>query len=338
MNFGRTALIVIFALIAMTSQWQVLAHDARPVAIEINQAADLSLALRIRAPNSLDRRFAPTPRLPQFCNRIGAAVPVESIGATVIHYKFQCDASLSGQLIAIDYPVMNPSLSSVFKLTLAAGDPITHLAPPGVTQWRAPAEVSSSSVAASFTRLGVRHIWLGFDHLMFIICVLLIARTGWKIISAITGFTLAHSLTLALSALGVIQLSVAAIEAVIALSIVYVAAEIIRNDQTTLAWRYPVLIASGFGLLHGLGFASVLSEIGLPQNHQLPALLFFNIGVEIGQIAFISLLIFAKIFVYDVFITPRLSNIKAPIGAAVAYAIGGICAFWFFERSLSVFA
>ena len=122
---------------------------------------------------------------------------------------------------------------------------------------------SRFSVAQTYAGLGIKHILLGFDHLLFLICLLFIAGTGKRIFITITGFTLAHSLTLVLSALNIVKLSIAPVEAIIALSIVFLATEIAKGRRNTLTWRYPVTVSASFGLLHGFGFAAVLNEIGL---------------------------------------------------------------------------
>ena len=155
-----------------------------------------------------------------------------------------------------------------------------------------------TTVAVQYTWLGMEHIWIGFDHLLFVLCLIWIAGSLRRILITITGFTLAHSVTLALSALQIVVLPVPPIEAVIALSVLFLATEIARGEggfngakgangaSGALTWRYPIAVSSTFGLLHGLGFAAVLNEIGLPQTELVTGLVFFNVGVEIGQVVF----------------------------------------------------
>src|SRR5262249_12325133 len=145
-------------------------------------------------------------------------------------------------------------------------------------------------VASTYLFLGVEHIWSGVDHLLFVLALLLLVK-GWKrLIGTITAFTVAHSITLAAATLGFVHVPGPPVEACIALSIVFVAAEIVRSRQggPGVTERWPWVIAFTFGLLHGLGFASVLNEVGLPQNAIPVALLFFNVGVEVGQLLFIA--------------------------------------------------
>ena len=135
--------------------------------------------------------------------------------------------------------------------------------------------------------IGIEHLLLGFDHILFVIMLLYLVRSSWQILKVVTSFTIAHSLTLALSALELVQLSSAPVEAVIAGSIVLLAYENLQK-KGSVSKTFPVLIAFGFGLLHGLGFAGAVAEIGLPEESQLIALLLFNIGIELGQLAIIA--------------------------------------------------
>jgi hydrogenase/urease accessory protein HupE len=184
--------------------------------------------------------------------------------------------------------------------------------------------------------LGVRHILEGYDHLLFLMCLMLIARTGRRILITITGFTIAHSITLALSALGVVRVPIPAVEAAIALSIVFLAVEIVRGDPNSLTYRYPIAVSSSFGLLHGFGFAAVLGETGLPQTEIPAALLFFNLGVELGQIIFLLAVIAAYQLVR--FAGRALANYDLsidalrPLQTPAAYAVGILGSFWMIQR------
>ena len=195
---------------------------------------------------------------------------------------------------------------------------------------------SPLAVIRQYTQLGIQHIWAGTDHLLFILCLIFVAGIGSKLWWTITGFTLTHSITLGLSAMNIIDISVGAVEACIALSILFLATEIAKfhTNRQSLTYRYPVVVSSIFGLLHGMGFAAVLSEIGLPQSSKITALLFFNIGVEIGQILFIiGLLVIAflakKILLPHIHHRAEVSSIALKIGI---YAIGSLAAFWLFTR------
>ena len=177
-------------------------------------------------------------------------------------------------------------------------------------------------------RLGFEHILAGLDHLLFIAGLTLITSIR-KLPWVITGFTIAHSLTLAATSLGLVSLPSGPVEALIALSIVFLAVEAVKrmDGAKGLASTYPWLLSFGFGLLHGFGFAGALGEIGLPAGSELSALLFFNIGVELGQLIFLVALLI--IF----WVAGRILHIETRLGARVlAYGIGAIGAFWVFER------
>ncbi|WP_309497634.1 HupE/UreJ family protein [Sulfurovum sp.] len=189
------------------------------------------------------------------------------------------------------------------------------------------------NMAMTYFILGVEHILEGFDHLLFVLALLLLVGNIRVLIWTITAFTLAHTMTLILSSLDIVYLSISAVEAIIALSIVFVAAEVVyaMRGREYLSKKYPWLIAFGFGLIHGLGFAEALKEIGLPQNEIVPSMIFFNIGVEIGQLLFVAaILLFTWIF-RSIIIKHRYIY-----KTVVAYAIGSIATFWFLERVLTV--
>jgi hypothetical protein len=190
-------------------------------------------------------------------------------------------------------------------------------------------------VARTYTALGVEHILTGIDHLLFVLALLILTRGGWKLVKTVTAVTVSHSLTLTAATLGWVHVPPPPVEACIALSIMFVAAEIlrVRQGETTFTARNPWLVAFVFGLMHGLGFAGGLSEAGLPVTHIPVALLFFSIGVETGHFLFIGVVLTSWWLV-------RRSPITLPRWADLvpSYAIGGIAAFWFLERTLSIVA
>ncbi len=188
---------------------------------------------------------------------------------------------------------------------------------------------SGWSVAALYLNLGVEHILLGIDHLLFVLGLIIITGGTWLLVKTVTAFTVAHSITLALATLGYVHVPPAPVEALIALSIVFVAVEIVRlhQGQEGLTARAPWLVAFGFGLLHGLGFAGALSEVGLPARHIPVALLFFNVGVEVGQLAFIAAVLGLMALARWIrFARPRWADMAIP------YAVGSIAMFWVIER------
>ena len=189
------------------------------------------------------------------------------------------------------------------------------------------AKTGRGQVAQTYFALGIEHILLGFDHLLFVIGLVLLIRRGRQVVTTVTMFTLAHSLTLALTTLGWFAVARRPLELCIALSIVFLAREIVRPDGTpSLAKRLPGLVAFVFGLLHGLGFAAALAEIGLPSG-EVP--LTFNLGVEAGQLAVV-----AGAFAVLTGIARLRPAALGPVRAAAAYGIGITAAYWLFERAL----
>lgn len=205
-----------------------------------------------------------------------------------------------------------------------------------------PLRQSGLTVAGVYLKLGVEHILLGIDHLLFVLALLIIASGTMQLIKTITAFTVAHSITLALATLGFVHVPSTPVEAVIALSIVFVALVIVRQrspsppsggegrsegGQTSLAIRAPWIVAFTFGLLHGFGFAGALTEAGLPEGHIPLALLFFNIGVEAGQLLFIVFVLGIIGMLYRIRIAfPRWVQLVPP------YAIGSVAMFWVIQR------
>lgn len=191
-----------------------------------------------------------------------------------------------------------------------------------------PGETSTFDVIKTYTMLGIEHILLGIDHLLFVLALIMITKGKWKILKTITAFTIAHSITLSLAALGYVNFSGAPVEAVIAMSIVFLALEILKNinGEQTLTSRKPWIVAFSFGLLHGFGFAGALSEIGLPQQEIPMALAFFNIGVELGQLIFV-LVVLGAIKLLSMYKKWPSYSKQTP-----AYAIGSVAAFWMIQR------
>ena len=199
-----------------------------------------------------------------------------------------------------------------------------------------PRAAGPAGVAALYGRLGVEHILSGFDHLLFVFGLVLLVAGRRRLVATVTAFTAGHSVTLALASLGVVHVPPAPTEAAIALSIYVLAIELTRSRgsrQKGPTWlrRSPWSMAALFGLLHGLGFAGALSEVGLPEGEIPAALLAFNVGIEIGQLAFVALVVAAG---WALARLPR--RLPAPLVRSPAYVIGSLAAFWFFERFAGV--
>lgn len=313
------------------------AHEARPLSVYAVEQSPGAVTLSWRAPPSIVAGNAPRVELRGSC--VPAATARHAADSLSGRGLYRCATGLAGASLVVSYPLYNPSISTLARLSRASGEISTRVLGPGAAEWRIPPPESFARAATGFFRLGVAHIALGLDHLLFLGGLLVLAGTPRRILITATGFTLAHSATLALVALDAVRVSVPAVEAVIALSIAFVAAEIARGDRSTLAWRRPAAVAALFGLVHGAGFASALAEIGLPQTEKISALLFFNLGVEAGQIAAILCALGAlRILAAARSAAGRIGPFPQGAPRAFAYGLGAVSAWWFFDRAAALFA
>jgi hydrogenase/urease accessory protein HupE len=262
------------------------AHDARPLSITIAEQARHLYRVERRVPPSVDADNQPGIHWPSDCRSLHQAAHTDAPAQPSSTF-ISCAQGIEGRSISIHYALFNPSISTLIRMTALDGTNLTAVLPPEKAEWIIPLAPSRQRVAWEYLLLGIKHIWTGFDHLLFVAGLLILAGTGRRILFVITGFTIAHSITLSLSALHLIDFPVIPTEASISLSILFLAHEIGREKKDSLAFRFPLLVSSTFGLLHGLGFAAALGEIGLPANEITVGLLFFNLGVELGQIGFI---------------------------------------------------
>ncbi len=312
------------------------AHESRPLYIEITERDGGVFAMHWRTPASVPRFNLPEVAL-TVCEAASPVGTARGPGGPVSQRLYRCGEGLAGAALEIRYPVHNPSVSTLLRVTWMSGESRSVLASPKETSIALPAPETTGGVAGEYFALGVEHILLGYDHLLFVACLVLIAGTLRRMLVTITGFTIAHSITLALAALQLVRVPVPPVEATIALSVVFLATELVRDRRETLTWRYPIAVSGSFGLLHGFGFASVLSEIGLPQTEVPAALLFFNIGVEAGQIAFVLALISAFLLAGSVLRRLGIVAIATNVGSRrlqrpAGYAVGLCASYWLVVR------
>ena len=322
MNVLRT--LALFALLLLSAQ--SAAHEVRPGYLRIQQVDAETYDVLFRVPARGDLRLGLYARMPEHCETRGDVRSYQQGGAFVERWVATCEGGITDHEVAIDG--LSATLTDVLGRyeRLDGTTQIARLTPSDYAFTITDSE-SWQQVASTYTTLGIEHILLGIDHLLFVLALLMIVA-GWrKLVATVTAFTLAHSITLAAATLGWVHVPQAPVEAVIALSILFVAAEIIhwRQGREGITRRKPWLVAFTFGLLHGFGFAGALTEIGLPE-HAIPlALLFFNLGVEAGQLLFIG----AVFLVWSV-----LRRIEWPEWAwrIPVYGIGTMAAFWTIER------
>jgi len=271
---------------------------------------------------------------PIFPEGARALTPVHSsyaAGTAVQRWRIEVDGGLADK--AIEFSNLPAARIDVLvRLERADGSVQLGRVLPLDPRFVVTASPAPFEVVQTYTVLGIEHILTGFDHLLFVLALLLVTRGGWGLVKTVTAFTLAHSLTLALATLGVVHVPPPPVEAMIALSIAFVAAEILRGEsERGLTTRAPWIVAFAFGLLHGLGFAGALSGIGLPQGRIPLALLCFNLGVEAGQLLFIVAVLAAVALARRVPLPlPRWS------ARVASYAIGSVAMFWVIQRTVAI--
>jgi hydrogenase/urease accessory protein HupE len=314
------------------------AHESRPVFIQIKQINPNFIKINYSIPNTVDYRNLPYLQLGTSFIKDSSAQQVKTDAQAYLVeevYKGKIQ-DLRGQTIAWIFPYFNPILSTVVEIYFEPDKAEIHVLSPKDTVLDLAEKPKNTLQSTAFIGLGIEHIFKGIDHLLFVVCLLIITGITRQLFWTITGFTVAHSITLFLSVLGFVNIPVPFVEVCIALSIIFLCCEIVHQCQgeNSLTYRYPFLISASFGLLHGLGFAAVLIEIGLPKNSLISSLLFFNVGVELGQLLFISSLILFFFMLKKAIINRFLIKEKYPVIAlkAVTYIIGTVASFWFFER------
>ena len=325
----RVALLLLAALLAAPA---ALAHEIRPGLLEITEEPGGAIQVVWKVPTRGDRALAITPIFPADWLALAPASERAVPGAWIQYSTWRsADGSLLGDAIELE-GLSSLQTDVLLRVELADGTTHSAILRPKDPSYVIPAVASKGEVALSYWRMGVIHILEGVDHLLFLLALLLIVSGFWRLLKTVTAFTVAHSVTLALATLGFVHVPPAPTEAVIALSILFLAVEVVRQQQgeVTLTERRPWLVALAFGLFHGLGFAGALSEVGVPA-HEVPlALLMFNVGVETGQVIFV-------VAVAAALAALRRLPFEAPSGAwrLAPYSIGALAAFWTIQRVVS---
>lgn len=304
------------------------AHESRPLYIGIHEQDNNYFVMQWKIPPSISVNNDLSIVVEGCTAKEQAEVKTTAVSATmrVVRQRLLCTKAPSQVLIS--FSLFRPAVSTIIRLQRVNGKTYTKLLDPVDNVWVVPGEPSAVEIAVDYSKLGAIHISNGIDHLLFLACLIFIAGTGRRTIVTITGFTVAHSITLVLSSLQVVNVPTAPAEAVIALSIVFLAIEIVKGPRNTLTWQHPIAVSSAFGLLHGFGFAAVLDEIGLPNSDLLMGLLFFNLGVEIGQIIFVI----AVVVVYKLMANSGVTFTRSVFGKPIAYIVGILASYWMIDR------
>ena len=331
-------LLVIGAVSAATQ-----AHEVRPGFLEIRAAGHDTFDVLWKVPANGEYRLAMYVKLPAKCQGAPTSGTFAG-GAFVERWRATCPGGLIGQRVAIDG--LSATRTDVLARFIRA-DATTQTVrlTPDETSFEVTAEPNAWQVARTYLLLGIEHILLGVDHLLFVLGLLFLVGSWRRLVATVTAFTLAHSITLAAATLGLVQVPQTPIEAAIALSVMFVAAEILHQAQgrSGLTARAPWVVAFVFGLLHGFGFAGALREVGLPQADIPIALLFFNVGVEVGQLMFIAAVV-TILWLASRLMGKGARGERGPwqaeelIRTPVAYVVGSTAAFWVVQRVVAFWA
>ncbi|MBT6693340.1 MAG: HupE/UreJ family protein [Porticoccaceae bacterium] len=324
----------IFLLLSLIYVGNASADEARPVYVEINQLSESEYLLKWKIPPVMPLGEEPGIKLDHESCRIEGGATGNQPAGLLGRRHYVCDQASPDFSVHLNYLDSNPGLTSLVVYKSLSGEVAQVFSGPEITIIALPLDVPATEVAHQYLMAGTEHILEGYDHLLFVLCLIIIAGGLKRLLLTVTGFTLAHSITLSLATLNIFRVRTELVEILIALSILLLAVEIIRHhqgrEQNSFTWRYPVSVSSAFGLLHGFGFAVVLQELGLPQSMKLEALLFFNIGVEIGQILFIVGIVLIGLLARQI---PAIEQKEKVITDLAVYAIGICSAYWLFDRS-----
>lgn len=360
-----------FAIVLLIFALRVDAHEVRPAFLELTERApgEFDVLWKVPAlggaplageeiphvpPTLTDDQDAtktmpcgcPAPTAAQFSQGVAPihpAMPKDAVivapprverifGAEIKRWTFSTDAKgLDGWVVEV-HGLPATMVDVLVRIAFKDGRVVSHLLRPDAPSFVLHAN-DAGPAAGGYFILGVEHILFGIDHLLFVLALVLIVRSVGLLVKTITAFTVAHSITLALATLGVVHVPSAPVEATVALSIVFVASEILRSQrgERGLTESAPWLVAGTFGLLHGFGFAGALSQVGLPPNDIPLALLFFNLGVEAGQLVFVAAVLGVIALIRRVdFAFPRWTPLAPP------YAIGSVAMFWVIQRTVAI--
>ena len=307
-------------------------HALQPGYLELRLVNTDRYSVLWKNPANRGKPMAISPVLPEHCDQTRPPQMVWDGVAYLARWTAHCSGGLEGGEIHID-GLDQTSTDVLIRFEFTDGSVDSRRLTPGDSSFTIPTIPSHFEVVRTYLLLGFKHILEGIDHLMFVLALLILVKGKRRLVITVTSFTLAHSLTLVCATLGLVTIPGPPVEAAIALSIMFVASEIIhgRLGNSGLTEKYPWVVAFIFGLLHGLGFAGALAQIGLPQSAIPIALLFFNVGVETGQLFFI-VCVFSIILVGKEIIGRFNTQKIMWVSNVPPYFIGSVAAFWTIQR------
>ncbi len=327
----RRALSLLLAVgLLVAGAERLRAHELRPGFMELRETGPGTYSFLWKKPSGGEVEIYIAPIIPKECRLTTSNQQQLTPGALVVRGTLQCEGGIQGKTFVID-GLDSTVTDVIIRVHHADGRLESHLLKPVNPSVTLGAQTSGWQRSRAYLRLGIEHILLGIDHLLFVLGLLLIVDDRWMLVKTITSFTVAHSITLAIATLGYASAPIAPLNASIALSILFLGPEIVRHwrGETSFTIRHPWVVAFAFGLLHGFGFASGLTTMGLPQAEIPLALLLFNVGVEIGQMFFVvMILLLERAF--------RTLEIRWPrvVEALPGYAVGSLGAYWTIQRTL----
>jgi hydrogenase/urease accessory protein HupE len=327
----RVAFAIAFVTLTLGPPSDVCAHPLAPSVLSFEQGSNGNVTMRWRAPVKRPTGQSLQPRVPESCTALGRPERHKTEDETAVEEttKLRCDPpDMVGAVVRVD-GFADSSINVVVRVVRADGDVHHAILDTGTPQLTISTQEDESHSFFEYLALGVEHLLTGWDHLTFVLGLLVLFGWHRRLIAAVTAFTMGHSLTLALSVLGIVSVPMALVEASIALTIVVLALEI-QSGQRGPVWKHPWTLPGVLGLLHGLGFASVLFDAGLPSDEIPLALVGFNLGLEVGQLGVIAVAGLSFAVVRRTLPPSWQSNRTVP-----AYIIGSLAAFWVIERTLS---
>jgi len=321
--------LLLVVVLLLLSDRPVCAHEARPGYLELSEIGPNTYSFLWKRPSGGEVELQMSPVIPSGCTLSTPDRRQLTVGAVVVRGTLTCPGGLAGKTIVIEG--LEGTITDVLvRFRHADGRLESHLLRPINPAVTFGGVSTLTERGFSYIRLGIQHILLGADHLLFVLGLMLIVSDRWTLIKTISAFTVAHSITLAIATLGYASAPLPPLNAAIALSILFLGPEIVRKwrGETSFTIRNPWVVAFAFGLLHGFGFASGLTAMGLPKAEIPLALLLFNVGVELGQLGFVALIIllersFRVLEVHWPRIVERLPG----------YTVGTVGAYWFIQRT-----
>lgn len=323
----RSAIGLVVVLLAT----QVAAHPLAPSLLEVREHDDGTLGVRWKTPSRRVPGSTLEPALPEGCRVVAERRPESSPLDVVTEWDLACDGGgLVGRRLGVR-GIASSRADVLVRLQLADGRRVLRVLRPGDEAFVVPPREGPAVIVTSYGRLGTEHIVTGFDHLCFVLGLLLLVGGGRRLLVTVTAFTIGHSVTLSLAVLGVVGFPVRPIEILIALSIYALAVELMRPSPGLLG-RRPWAMAFTFGLLHGVGFAGALAEVGLPTGDIPLALFAFNAGIEVGQVAFVLVALGAA------WLLGPMRRRAPRLRIVPTYVIGSLAAFWIIGRVVDALA